>query len=71
MIKTVRLSETLIRTYSDTGYKIARDGVKYDEAVDPACLNRVYIETDELIDGNSPLGEIDDTYALHIITGEV
>lgn len=35
----------LNRTYSDLGYKIERDGVLYDEAIDPAELNRQYTET--------------------------
>lgn len=37
----------LNRTYSDTGMMIERDGVRYSEAIDPAELNRSYIETDE------------------------
>lgn len=37
----------LNRTYSDAGFKIERDGVVYDEAIDPADLNRIYTETDE------------------------
>lgn len=44
----------LNRTYSDTGMEIERDGVRYSEAIDPAELNRVYIETDE------PIEEIED-----------
>lgn len=39
----------LNRTYSDLGMMIERDGVRYAEAVDPAELNRQYIETDEPI----------------------
>jgi hypothetical protein len=39
----------LNRTYSDAGYYIERDGVRYSEAVDPAELGRVYTETDEKI----------------------
>lgn len=46
MIQTENLSEKLIRTYSDVGFKIKRDGVIYDEAVDPIELNRKYTETD-------------------------
>lgn len=46
----------LNRTYSDKGMMIERDGVRYDEAIDPAELNRQYIETDEPIGG-----EIDET----------
>ena len=43
---------TLNRTYSDAGFMIERDGVRYSEAVDPAELGRVYTETDELIEVN-------------------
>lgn len=40
----------LNRSYSDLGMLIERDGVRYSEAIDPAELNRTYIETDELIE---------------------
>ena len=40
----------LNRTYSDLGMMIERDGVRYAEAIDPAELNRQYIETDEPIE---------------------
>lgn len=40
----------LNRTYSDNGMMIERDGVRYSEAIDPAELNRQYIETDEPIE---------------------
>lgn len=40
----------LNRTYSDKGYYIERDGVKYVEAIDPAELGRTYIETNEPIE---------------------
>lgn len=40
----------LNRTYSDEGMMIERDGVRYDEAIDPAELNRQYTETDEPIE---------------------
>lgn len=36
----------LNRTYSDKGMMIERDGIRYDEAIDPAELNRQYTETD-------------------------
>jgi hypothetical protein len=39
----------LNRTYSDAGFYIERDGIRYAEAVDPAEMNRQYIETDEPI----------------------
>lgn len=37
----------LVRTYSDRGRKIMRDGVVYDEAIDPSDSGRVYTEADE------------------------
>ena len=40
----------LNRTYSDAGMMIERDGVRYSEAVDPAELGRVYVETDEPVE---------------------
>lgn len=36
--------------YSDSGYMIERNGVRYSEAVDPLDSGRVYTETDELIE---------------------
>lgn len=40
----------LNRTYSDAGMMIEREGVRYEEAIDPADLNRVYIETEEAVE---------------------
>ena len=37
-------------SYSDSGYMIERDGVRYSEAVDPLDSGRLYTETDEPID---------------------
>lgn len=48
--KTRKDGVVLNRTYSDSGFMIERDGVIYDEAVDPAELNRKYTETDEPIE---------------------
>lgn len=39
-----------VKTYSDAGYKVERDGVRYDEANDPEEFDRVYTETDEPIE---------------------
>lgn len=39
------------RNYSDRGFCIERDGVKYGEAIDPLGTDRVYTETEELIEG--------------------
>lgn len=49
----------LIRTYSDAGYYIEREGVKYIEAIDPAKFERLYTETDEKIPekGDENVGE--------------
>lgn len=38
-----------IRTYSDGGYLVERDGMKYCEAMDPAEMNHEYTETQERI----------------------
>ena len=39
----------LYRTYSADGNYIERDGVRYEEAVDPEGTDRIYAETDEQI----------------------
>ena len=36
--------------YSDSGYMIERDGVRYSEAVDPLDSGRVYTETYEPVE---------------------
>lgn len=54
MIKTETLTinnKPFIRTYSDSGFMVEREGVRYSEAIDPAEFNRQYVETDELIEG--------------------
>ena len=43
-------NKDFIKTYSDIGMMIERDGVRYAEAIDPAELGRVYTETDEPIE---------------------
>lgn len=48
--KTREDGVVLIRTYSDLGMMIERDGVRYSEAIDPAELGRTYTETDEPIE---------------------
>lgn len=35
-----------IRTYSDDGRYVVRDGVSYEEAIDPSALGRTYTEGD-------------------------
>ena len=43
--------KSFVRTYSDSGYMVERDGIRYSEAIDPAEFNRTYTETDEPIEG--------------------
>ena len=50
MIKTESLTingRAFIKTYSDGGYMVEREGVRYAEAIDPAEFGRKYTETDE------------------------
>ena len=40
-----------IKTYSNEGFMIERDGVRYSEAIDPIeFTNRIYTETDQKIE---------------------
>lgn len=52
-----------VRTYSDAGMMVERDGVRYSEAIDPAEFGREYTETDEPIEGEGGEGDVatDDT----------
>ena len=53
MIKTelITVDERQLRkTWSDAGFMIERDGAMYSEAVDPVEFDRVYTETDILIE---------------------
>lgn len=56
----------LLRTYSDT-YTIERDGIEYDEAVDPADSGRTYTETANLKDPRSETEQKAQAY--DILTG--
>lgn len=58
---------SLVRTCSDSGYMIERDGVRYSEAIDPAELGRTYTETDERIPYASEVEE--KAAAYDILTG--
>ena len=60
----------LIRTYSNNGYMIERDGARYSEAIDPAEFGRVYTETDERIPYDGDTSEIEQKAAAYdILTG--
>lgn len=53
MIVTENLTingRAFVKTYSDKGMMVEREGVRYSEAVDPAEFGRVYTETDEPIE---------------------
>lgn len=45
----------LVRTYSDKGYMIERDGVVYEEAIDPENSGRTYTETEMLTEATEAL----------------
>ena len=62
--------KSFIKTYSDSGYMVERDGIRYSEAIDPAEFNRQYTETDELIETGDDLTELEQKAAAYdIITG--
>ena len=49
MIKTESMTingRELVRSFSDADYMIEREGIRYEEAVDPAEFGRTYTETD-------------------------
>lgn len=53
MIKTEEQTingKAFVKTYSDSGFMVERDGVRYSEAIDPAEFGRQYTETDEPIE---------------------
>lgn len=58
-----------VKTYSDSGYMIEREGARYSEAIDPAEFSRIYTETDERIsyDGESEIEQ--KAAAYDILTG--
>lgn len=49
MVKTETITingKEFNRTYSDRGLMVERDGIQYDEAIDPVEFDRTYIETE-------------------------
>lgn len=54
-----------IKTVSDAGFMVERDGVRYSEAIDPAEFGRTYIETDEPIETTDEATEADYLNALN------
>lgn len=58
MIVTEQLTindKPFTKNYSDSGYYIERDGVRYSEAIDPAEFDRTYVETDVPIEAEAEL----------------
>lgn len=59
MIKTEKLTingKEFIRTYSDIGVMVERDGVLYGEAIDPVDSGRVYTESNQPIELEGEVG---------------
>lgn len=43
--ETITINDTeYLHTYSDLGYKVERDGIQYDDAIDPIDSGRTYTE---------------------------
>ena len=59
----------LTSTYSDSGYYIQRDGVRYAEAIDPEDSGRTYTETDVPIEGAATTEMEEKAAAYDILTG--
>ena len=72
MIRTEKLENGLIRTWSDSGFYIhgGFPEADYTEAVDPEDLGRTYVETDIKIPEPEPT-EKDYAEAGRILLGEV
>ena len=49
--------KAFIKTYSDNGMMVERDGVRYAEAIDLEYLGREYTETDEPIESTEEVIE--------------
>lgn len=59
-----------VRTYSDAGRYVVRDGVEYSEACDPAEFGRTYTEGDLIPDEERDMEELaDKAEAYDILTG--
>ena len=67
MIKTERITvdgRELVRTYSDAGCYVVRNGITYEEAIDPVDARRTYTEGD-------PIPEESPTDADYAIIGRI
>ena len=72
MIKTETITingRQLLRTWSDAGRMIERDGARYSEAVDPLDSGRTDTETDEQVE-TAPMTDAEEKAAAYdILTG--
>lgn len=72
MIVTEQLTindKPFTKNYSDSGYYIERDGVRYSEAIDPSGILREYAETDEPIEEEEPNEIAQKAAAFDYLTG--
>ena len=68
---TIR-NRDFIRTYSDEGRYVVRDGVSYSEAIDPLDSGRVYTEGEVMPEEATDLSEVEaKAKAYDILVGEV
>ena len=67
---TIR-GRVFIRTYSDEGRYVVRDGVSYSEAIDPVGTGRVYTEGELMPDEAADMTETEaKAMAYDILVGE-
>ena len=72
MIVTEQLTindRRFIKTYSDSGFMVERDGAQYSEAIDPAEFGRTYTETDIPIEGEGASDTEQKAAAFDYLTG--
>ena len=66
MLKTEEViinAQRYLHNYSDAGFMIERDGVKYGDAIDPIDSGRVYVETDIPVGPSGSMDEETEAYA--------
>lgn len=67
---TIR-NRDFIRTYSDEGRYVVRDGVSYSEAIDPLDSGRVYTEGEVMPNAEPDMTEVEaKAKAYDILVGE-
>ena len=67
---TIR-NRDFIRTYSDEGRYVVRDGVSYSEAIDPLDSGRVYTEGEVMPEEVTDMSEVEaKAKAYDILVGE-